>query len=71
MDGHEEGDVKERSNPSRNEPGHQHHGKSTNQKYGRRRQGGLVKRRVVDRKTLILQASNDPSINDHGNENRR
>lgn len=71
MDGHKEGHVKERSNPRRDKPGHQHHGKSTNQKYGRRRQSGLVKRRVVDRKTLILQASDNPGINDHSNQNRR
>lgn len=71
MDGHQESHVKERSNPSWNKPRHQHYGKGTDQKYGRRRQGDLVERRMVHRKTLVLQASHNPSINDHGNEDRR
>ena len=71
MDGHKEGHVKERSNPRRDKPGHQHHGKSTNQKNGRRRQGDLIERRMVHCKTLILQASDNPGINDHSNQNRR
>ncbi len=57
MDGHKEGHVEERSNPRRDKPGHQHHGKSTNQKNGRRRQRGLIERRMVHCKTLILQAT--------------
>ena len=71
MDGHKEGHVEERSNPRRDKPGHQHHGKSTNQKNGRRRQGDLIERRMVHCKSLILQASDNPGINDHGNQNRR